>query len=693
MSTTPMAFADSLRVGRVEFVSPDKIEVMLDIEAPDATALNTGTASSFPRVNEYVLVPSEAGFTVGQIEWITVERSPYPQRKGMRDFGLVDVPYPLRKLSLSPVGVLSLSVSPHGDETFYFSRGIRSFPTVGDPVMLPTSAQLRAVIESGEHRRVKIGTSPLAADADVTVDPDRIFGRHLAVLGSTGSGKSCSVAGLIRWSLESARASSAGDKTAGPNARFIVLDPNGEYSHTFKDLGAKVFSVAPGDQAAQLSVPLWLWNTDEWASFTQATPKTQRPVLTHALRALRDGQLETEPSASHEMRRFLRTVTSTIQIVYKNGSPWADFPKPKAFLEKLQKLQGDFAGDDRFTARESEALEAFSTYVNSLVDARSAQYAPADFSRAEIQELLALARAAHSAFGGSDEDALPIDADVPRPFTGDQFIRSLEAHAELLGVTEHVETLLMRVRTLLADSRLQPVISDQEDVSLADWLGEYIGDAASPGVTVIDLSLVPTEVVHVVTAVVARMTLEALQRYRKEEAGKTLPTVLVMEEAHTFIKRYHSDSESKSAQEICSSTFEKIAREGRKFGLGLILSSQRPSELSPTVLSQCNTFLLHRLSNHNDQDLVQRLVPDNMRALLRDLPSLPSRNAIMLGWASELPIAVELRKLAPDQRPKSDDPDFWDVWSGKNAAGEEVVREVDWSAVSREWQEHSDVSE
>src|SRR5699024_1156705 len=251
----------------------------------------------------------------------------------------------------------------------------------------------------------------------------------------------------------------------------------------------------------------------------------------------------------------------------------------------------------------------------------------------------------------------------------------------------------MRVRTLLADSRLQPVIGDQEDVDLADWLSEYIGDAASPGVTVIDLSLVPTEVVHVVTAVVARMTLEALQRYRKVEAGKTLPTVLVMEEAHTFIKRYHSDNESKSAQEICSGTFEKIAREGRKFGLGLVLSSLRPCELSPRVMSQFNTFLLHRLSNHNDQDLVQRLVPDNMRALLRDLPSLPSRNAIMLGWASELPTAVEMRKLAPDQRPKSDDPDFWDVWSGKNEVGEEVVREVDWSAVSLEWQEQSDVSE
>ena len=156
----------------------------------------------------------------------------------------------------------------------------------------------------------------------------------------------------------------------------------------------------------------------------------------------------------------------------------------------------------------------------------------------------------------------------------------------------------------------------------------------------IDLSLVPTEVVHVVTAVIARMVFEALQRYVKVN-GVALPTVLVMEEAHTFIKRYRADMENQDAATICCQVFERIAREGRKFGLGLVLSSQRPSELSPTVLSQCNTFLLHRISNDRDQDLVHRFVPDNLRGLLRELPSLPSQSAILLGWASELPILVK----------------------------------------------------
>ncbi|MGR6743560.1 ATP-binding protein, partial [Aeromonas veronii] len=104
------------------------------------------------------------------------------------------------------------------------------------------------------------------------------------------------------------------------------------------------------------------------------------------------------------------------------------------------------------------------------------------------------------------------------------------------------------------------------------------------------------------------------------------------------------------------------AREGRKFGLGLVVSSQRPSELSPTLLAQCNTFLLHRIVNDADQKLVSKLVPDNIGGLLKELPSLPSGQAILLGWAAPIPVLVEMNELPFELRPQSDDPDYWDVW-------------------------------
>ena len=684
MSQTPFELAGSLRIGAVDFVSPGEIRVALDIEAPESIALNAGDPRPFPRANGYLLVPVDEAFLVGQVEWLTVERSPFPKRRGMHDFGLVDLPYPLRRLRLNPLGTLR-SLACAG---YVFRRGADVLPSIGAPVILPTESQLRSVVESGERRRVKIGTSPLTGDAEVTIDPNRMFGRHLAVIGNTGSGKSCSVAGLIRWSLEQAAGERTGER---PNARFIVLDPNGEYSRAFRDEGAfqaRVFKVNPGEGETALKVPLWFWNSAEWIAFTQASARTQRPTLLHALRFVRDGQTEPTADLIHEMRRFLRTLVTTVRIEQSSGGPWGAFPKPKAFFEKLEKWKAGLEPELGYLSGDQHGrLQALVDEIEAVCAPRRAKYAHHDFTRHEIQRILAAMVEAHSAFGGTGTDAIPADVDVPRPFEGTSLLRGVEAAGEMLNVSEHIETLLIRMRALLTDSRMKPILGDAGDTTLDEWLESYVGaDNAEHGcVSVIDLSLVPTEVVHVITAVIARVTFEALQRYVKLN-GVALPTVLVMEEAHTFIKRYKDDIENQSAAGICCQVFERIAREGRKFGLGLVLSSQRPSELSPTVLSQCNTFLLHRISNDRDQELVNRLVPDNLRGLLRELPSLPSQGAILLGWASELPVLVKMNDLPKSQQPRSDDPDFWGVWVGKSDEGTPITRETDWKKVATSWQ-------
>ena len=144
---------------------------------------------------------------------------------------------------------------------------------------------------------------------------------------------------------------------------------------------------------------------------------------------------------------------------------------------------------------------------------------------------------------------------------------------------------------------------------------------------------------------------------------------------------------------MCCQVFEKIAREGRKFGLGLVLSSQRPSELSPTVLSQCNTFLLHRISNDRDQEMVARLLPDGLRGLIREIPALPSQHAFLVGWATELPVLTKMLSLPDELRPASDDPDFWDVWTFLDKEGKTVDRSIDWQQIADEWQETSTVNQ
>lgn len=677
--TAPLANSDSLRIGNVDFVSPDEIKVLLDIEAPNDVALNTGFPRPFPRINGYTLIPNESGFLVAQIEWIIIERSQYPKRNGIQDFGIIDLPYPLRKMSLNPLGILKENIDELGKNyTYEFSRGIEFYPTVGDPVLLPTQIQLKSIVESGCNRRVNIGTSPLAGNAQVSIDPDRLFGRHLAILGNTGSGKSCSTAGIIRWSIEAAKKENDTDA----NARFIILDPNGEYTTAFRDIkNVRIYGVEEDSSRniRQLRIPLWLWNSNEWVSFTNASSKTQRPTLIQALRSVKSGIDEDLVSPSSSMRTFLCTVITITILEKKSGNPWGKFPNPKNFCEKLSKWNTEFDNNEEYTDKENEAISELRKKIEELLYARSAQYSHYDLTRSEVEDLIDLMKKAYYEFGGSSNDFLPIDADAPIRFLGEDLIRSIEANAQMMGTSEYVETMLMRIKTLLSDSKLKKVISVDDDITLEKWINDYICPSSlkETSITVIDLSLMPAELIFIITSVIARLTLETLQRYRKVNNGETLPITLVMEEAHTFIKKYN-DAENETASGLCTKVFEKIAREGRKFGLGLVLSSQRPSELSTTVLSQCNSFLLHRISNDRDQELVNRLVPDNLRGLLRELPSLPSQNAILLGWAAELPVLVHMNYLKEEYRPKSDDPKYWNSWTKEKP-------KLNWKAVVDNW--------
>lgn len=676
MSYLPIERLEQLRIGTVGFVSPNEIRVSLEIDSPDSVSLQGGSPRNFPRINSYVLISSDDGFLVGQVEWIAVEHSPYPKRRGLQDFGLIDLPFPLKKLSINPVGTLRVD---RKNEDYKFTRGTDAFPSVGDSVLLPTDRQLKSIIESGDNRRVKIGDSPLANNAEIKVDPDRLFGRHIAVLGNTGSGKSCSVAGLIQWSLDAVL-----QQGQTPNARFIILDPNGEYSRAFgpeSKYKGKILRVEANTGAGEidLKVPSWLWNSSEWGAFTQASSKVQLPLLRRALRAMRNDVL-LEDDVTIQAKHFCGILLVSIRQLSSQGQIYVNGGHAKGFAESLTSWNNSLS-----TLNDKIDNKPFDNLINTMnvyLSSRIGIQWPEKPEISDTDQLINELKNAYETLGGDEQGLLPKSEDTPIRFKGDDFVAYLEALAQETGTEQFVEFLLTRIRTMLGDTRISAVTNDSEQpISLTNWLNNFLGKDGQGSITVIDLSLVPNEIIHLVTAVISRVTFEALQRYRRLK-GKPLPTVMVAEEAHTFIKRYKEDSEGQSVSDVCCKVFEKIAREGRKFGLGLVISSQRPSELSPTVLSQCNTFLLHRISNDRDQEQVLRLVPDNMRGLLRELPSLPSRHAILLGWASELPVLVRMKELTEKQRPQSDDPDFWDVWSNTT----EEPREVNWQPIADDWQ-------
>ena len=385
-----------------------------------------------------------------------------------------------------------------------------------------------------------------------------------------------------------------------------------------------------------------------------------------------------ELSKKSELASYTRTVIDAIKENKRKGDPWSAFPRSKNFHNLVEKWVGGIKCDEAYPKKLNEAINLFQTYAKSLIGARSDKYSDYAYTRLEVDNLILSLKDVYSNAGGREEEFLPINEDSPIQFTGENFVRSIEANAEILNTTDYIVTLRPRIKTLLSDVRVKKVI-DNNEIKLSVWLDNYIGSNNKESLIIIDLSLLPSDVTSIITAVIARMIFEAQQRYLKLNK-QCLPTVLVMEEAHYFVKRYNDDAENTGPTTQCCKVFEKIAKEGRKFGLGLVLSSQRPSELSPTVLSQCNSFLLHRISNDRDQELVHRLLPDNMRGILREIPSLPSQHAVLLGWVTELPIIVKMRKLPKSQCPQSDDPDFWDVWTGNKK------RDIDWEKIANEWQ-------
>ena len=694
-------------IGIVESVRAEEIGVSILPDAPGATALNVGIPMGFPRLNSYVLIPNEAGATIGWVAEVRVERSNYPKRKGTAaDFGLVDLPFPMRQMAVIPIGTLAAEILDDGLlPTFRLRRGVEVFPSVGETVLLPGPEQLKAIVqgESGTAKSLSIGTCPTGGGADVFVDPDKLFGRHLAVLGNTGSGKSCTVSGLIHWALNHSTHATpeSNGKAQAPNARFVILDPNGEYSKAFRGMGARLYQVLTPDEAQKhrdggsdpevhpFLLPAWMWNGEEWAAFTGAAPGVQRPLLFEALRRLRAGQglpdtpdLEVHHFVSGYLLQFQSAFSANDHI--GKGKREGVAETLLAFQDQAGKLNKRFPGETDLLGPLNDLAEAARTLE---IRARSQQRDPGSFWHKEIEHdgfhwLISKLKDLVGEQGGTPQSVGSEDS--PRRFPleslGDM-VAALASTQQQRDLSQFADTLRLRIQGLLNREHLAAIANPEIPTELSQWLEGMLGSGQPerPTVSIIDLSLVPTDVLHIVVATFLRITFEALQRHRRI-TGEELPTVLVLEEAHHFAHRHLGQDSASPAAQLCNRVIDRIAREGRKFGLGLVVSSQRPSELSPTLLSQCNTFLLHRIVNDEDQTFVRRLIPDGMRELLRELPSLPSRRAILLGWAAAAPVMVDIHELKEHELPHSPDPRYWDTWTRNR------FTDVVWHEVALAWQ-------
>lgn len=464
--SSPISQISSLTIGTVESVSPDEIKVLLDIDSPRNTALNTGVPTPFPRINSFVLLPNESGAVVGIVVWLGVERSAYPKRQGLKDFGLIDLPFPLRKMAICPIGTLLSEKNQ-----WRLERGVQSFPSVGDPVILPTRKQTIAIVTGqGNDSRVLLGTCPIAHDAPIFVDPDKLFGRHLAVLGNTGSGKSCTLAALVRSAVEAAQESikksadknpeeQAQDNKINPNARFIILDPNGEYSKCFQDLGSgcRVFQVPPlsNSEASEFTLPAWMWNSSEWAAVAQAAPRAQRPLLQEALRNLRSN---TQVTLTTENRLIVRCKALRAYLLQFAGTGASGFPhnnncgqQLSRFIEDITFYTQSLAGDIK--TRIERAAAGISEVIESRKWTSGSRIGFNDFGDNDLITVGQWVENILQGFSLSDESD-SVNEDSPLPFNPSVLAEHLESLAMQEGgaTSQFISTLTMRIKGILSDT-------------------------------------------------------------------------------------------------------------------------------------------------------------------------------------------------------------------------------------------------
>ena len=438
-----------------------------------------------------------------------------------------------------------------------FERGVATYPLPQQTIYMTPKSELRVLYSHREDATIQLGEHVGSGGAPCFAHLNELVGKHTAVLGSTGAGKSAAVAALIHSILDFGKTANL----PSWNPRIIILDPHDEYCGAFP--GHSKLCTDDGT----LALPYWLLSFQETI-------------------ALLIGKTE-------------YVATSQANIV-------------KAAL---------------LTARKEGAAK------------------------------LAL-----------QQDKITVDSPVPYSLTRLRSLIEIEKSKLTASKQDSYISILEKLDILSADKRLNFLMSEwplSATDPLPGILAQLIGGNAQP--RVIDLSGVPNEVAGVCSAVMAR-TLFSLKVWQTHDERKKDPVLLVCEEAHRYVPN-RGEAQYEAAQEA----IRRIAKEGRKYGVGLMLVSQRPSDVEATVLSQCNSWIVLRITNDADRDHVRSILPDSMAGLTKMLSGLRRREAIFVGQAAVLPSRIMIRALKDDQLPRSKDIDFGEGWCSEPLTEAELV--------------------
>jgi len=436
-----------------------------------------------------------------------------------------------------------------------FRRGVSIYPHPGDPVRLAEEADFAEIFAPPALPHIMFGTVYPTENIRAPILYDRLLGRHFAILGSSGTGKSTTVTLMLHRILQ-----------AAPHAHILILDPHGEYAHAF-GTKARVWDVD------NLQLPYWAMNLEEHC---------------------------------------------------------------EAFV----------------TSSEDEAAVDRNILAKCLQKARA--------RNVRISE------------------AAKVTADSPIAYQLTDLLLALEEEAgrlEKIADASRYTLLRLTIEQYFADQRYNFIFNaEYANSSLEQLLGEIlrIPDEGQP-ISIIDIAGVPTELVNAVVSTIARLVLDFAIRSPRNDK---IPTLLICEEAHRYLPRHATTHTAGVRRQL-----ERIAREGRKYGVCLGIVSQRPSELSETVLSQCGTMMSMRLNNVDDQQQLRATMAEGARSLVGVISALANQECIVTGDGVPVPMRVHVDTVPADSKPASEDQMFSVKWNDTTAGAEQLAATV------RNWRE------
>lgn len=623
-----MTTEDKQRViGKVISINSDKFTVEL-LSGLDNFNLNGyDDIHYFAQLNSYVIIPYQNYFIVTEICGIR-ERDTSTPINNPTDQVLSKIQAG-KFLDVIPIGTIKMISN---ENTFEF--GVSVFPGLYSDVLYIKESELDIIYKTNKNKvqrcsedgikcnfqencdyncrytSLSIGRSAIFNDYEVKIDIDRFFGSHSAILGNTGSGKSCTISALIQGIFDLKKNSAIG-------STFLFFDVNGEYEQAFQkiqeinpEIEVKNYSL---DTENKFILPHWFLTIEEWALLLKASERSQLPILRNALGFTQKISKE----ASDHIH------ACSIMYVFDNWeSPVAKRQRIMSLITRAKfnpridtsKYNAKFGNFDPPQAEES-FKDAIARFINPDLQI-DPKY---DFHPFEFKEL---------------ETCLEL-AVLYEEYHGNRQIR------------DYCSTLFTRFKSIKERVDFNFLTKNSDEIEIDDYISNLIGiekNTKKSQIIIINLNSANDEMVEVISCVLSRLIFEKL---KIAKTRNVYPVNLILEEAHRYIS-IDSGKVFGDANQI----FERIAKEGRKYGMFLTVSSQRPSELSRTVLSQCNNFIVHRIQNPEDLNHIKQITPHISESILKRLPSIPTQHALIFGQSVNLPTLFKVNDVDP--KPKSD---------------------------------------